>query len=45
VTRDREDQWVAGVAALARDAPDFFQGLADAVYHDLDALADPGEGG
>lgn len=44
-TRDREDQWVAGVAALARDAPDFFQGLADAVYHDLDALADPGEGG
>lgn len=41
--RDREDQWVAGFAALARDAPGFFEGLADAVHHDLDALAHPGE--
>jgi hypothetical protein len=33
------DRLVAGMAALARDAPDFLQGLADAVHHDLDRLA------
>ena len=33
------DRLVAGMAALARDAPDFLQGLADAVRHDLDRLA------
>jgi hypothetical protein len=27
------------MAALARDAPDFLQGLADAVHHDLDRLS------
>jgi len=37
----RDDQFVAGIAALARDAPDFLQGLADAVHHDLDRLANP----
>lgn len=37
----RNDQLVAGMAALARDAPDFLQGLADAVHHDLDRLAQP----
>ncbi|HEX5951771.1 MAG TPA: DUF362 domain-containing protein [Rhodanobacteraceae bacterium] len=40
--RGREDQWVAGFAALVRDAPDVLQGLADAVHHDLDALANAG---
>jgi len=38
----REDQLLAGVAALARDAPDFVRGLADAVHRDLDRLANPG---
>jgi hypothetical protein len=38
----RDDQFVAGMAALARDAPDFLRGLADAVHHDLDRLANPG---
>lgn len=38
----REDQLVAGMAALARDAPDFLQGLAEAVHQDLDRLANPG---
>ncbi|MGE5339148.1 MAG: DUF362 domain-containing protein [Gemmatimonadota bacterium] len=38
----RDQQLIAGMAALARDAPDFLQGLADAVHRDLDALADPG---
>lgn len=33
------DRLVAGMAAIARDAPDFLQGLADAVHHDLDRLA------
>lgn len=41
----RDDAFVAGVAALARDAPDFLQGLADAVHHDLDRLANPGAAG
>ncbi len=35
----RDDALVASVAALARDAPDLLQGLADAVYRDLDRLA------
>jgi len=35
----RDDQLVAGIAALARDAPDFLRGLADAVHRDLDQLA------
>ena len=30
---------IAGLAALARDAPDYAAGLADAVYRDLDAIA------
>jgi uncharacterized protein (DUF362 family) len=38
-TPGRDDAFVAGVAALARDAPDFLQGLADAVHRDLDQLA------
>lgn len=38
----REDQLVAGIAALARDAPDFIRGLADAVHQDLDRIASPG---
>lgn len=37
----RHDQLVAGFAALARDAPAFLQGLADAVHDDLEALANP----
>lgn len=41
--KGREDQWIAGFAALARDAPDVLQGLADAVHHDLDALANTDE--
>jgi len=32
------------MAALARDAPDFLQGLADAVHHDLDRVARSGGG-
>jgi len=39
---ERDDQFVAGMAALARDSPDFLRGLADAVHHDLDRLAHPG---
>jgi len=39
---ERHDQLLAGFAALARDAPDFLRGLADAVHDDLDALANPG---
>ncbi len=42
-TIDRDDQLLAGIAALARDAPDFLRGLADAIHHDLDGLANPGE--
>ena len=38
----RDDQLIAGMAALARDAPDFLQGLADAVHHDLDRMARSG---
>ncbi|MEO7937046.1 MAG: DUF362 domain-containing protein [Burkholderiaceae bacterium] len=41
-TPGRDDQLIAGMAALARDAPEFLQGLADAVHHDLDILANPG---
>ena len=40
----RDDRLVAGMAALARDAPEFLQGLADAVHHDLDRLARSGSG-
>ena len=40
-TPGRDDQLIAGMAALARDAPDFLQGLADAVHRDLDQLANP----
>ena len=36
---------VAGLAALARDAPEFFTGLADAVHRDLDRMANPEETG
>jgi uncharacterized protein (DUF362 family) len=39
---ERTDRLVAGLAALARDAPEFVQGLADAVHHDLDRLARSG---
>ena len=42
VTPGRDDQLVAGIAALARDGPDFILGLADAVHHDLDRMANPG---
>ncbi|MGM9516316.1 hypothetical protein ACS5PK_18850 [Roseateles sp. DB2] len=35
----RDAAFAAGMAALARDAPDFLQGLADAVHRDLDQLA------
>jgi uncharacterized protein (DUF362 family) len=38
----RDDRLVAGMAALARDAPDFLRGLADAVHRDLDRLANEG---
>lgn len=41
-TPGRDDQLVAGMAALARDAPEFLQGLVDAMHHDLDRLANPG---
>ncbi len=34
---------VAGLAALARDAPEFLTGLADAVHRDLDRMANPDE--
>ena len=37
--QERDAAFVAGMAALARDAPDFLQGLADAVHRDLDQLA------
>jgi hypothetical protein len=30
------------MAALARDAPDFMQGLAESIHADLDQLANPG---
>jgi uncharacterized protein (DUF362 family) len=42
---DRTDRLVAGMAAIARDSPDFLAGLADAVRHDLDRLARSGGAG
>jgi hypothetical protein len=39
---DRDGRLVAGMAALARDAPDFMQGLAESIHADLDQLANPG---
>jgi hypothetical protein len=38
-TRGDEQAIVAGLAALARDAPDFLTGLADAMHKDLDRMA------
>jgi uncharacterized protein (DUF362 family) len=43
--RGDEQAIVAGLAALARDAPDFLTGLADAVHKDLDRMANPKAGG
>lgn len=42
--RNDEQAIVAGLAALARDAPDFLAGLADAVHSDLDRMANPDAG-
>jgi hypothetical protein len=42
--KGRDDHLIAGMAALARDAPEFLQGLADAVHHDLDRMARSGNG-
>jgi hypothetical protein len=36
--------FVAGMAALMRDAPDYLTGLADAVHRDLDRMADSSPG-
>jgi uncharacterized protein (DUF362 family) len=43
--RSDEQAIVAGLAALARDAPDFLTGLADAMHKDLDRMANPKVGG
>jgi uncharacterized protein (DUF362 family) len=40
-TRGDEQAIVAGLAALARDAPDFLTGLVDAMHKDLDRMANP----
>jgi hypothetical protein len=42
---NNEQAIVAGLAALARDAPDFLAGLADAVHSDLDRMATPDAAG